>query len=288
MIALYRNGNYQVAIFEDGTKIRSTKEDKFIPERPESMDIKITNYCDMGCPYCHENSTKEGKHSDLRAPSFIDSLKPGTELAIGGGNVLSHPDFVWFLEKCAKMRLIPSITVNQKHFLQNLDLLKRLSEEKLIYGLGVSLAYPTEEFIEAIQQFPRAVVHVINRVNPIADLELLAHKHLKILVLGYKTFRRGIDYAEHTIEDLDIKKIYDEKWFDVLSFDNLALKQLPVKDFVPNWKEFYLGEDGFATMYVDMVERKYAKSSTAALTDRYNLEPTIEQMFEKVRTKEFN
>ena len=38
----YRNGNYNVTILEDGTKIRHNKLDCFIPEKPESMDIKIT------------------------------------------------------------------------------------------------------------------------------------------------------------------------------------------------------------------------------------------------------
>ena len=40
------------------------------------------------------------------------------------------------------------MTVNQTHFMQNWALLKFLCEEKLIYGLGVSLVEPTEDFIE--------------------------------------------------------------------------------------------------------------------------------------------
>ena len=57
----YINGNYNVTLsLKDGTKIRETEEDEFIPSRPESIDIKITNKCDIGCPFCHENSIAEG------------------------------------------------------------------------------------------------------------------------------------------------------------------------------------------------------------------------------------
>lgn len=64
------------------------------------MDIKITDYCDGGCPYCHEDSTLSGRHGDLDAISgTMDSLHPGTELAIGGGNALAHPAIIPFLEK---------------------------------------------------------------------------------------------------------------------------------------------------------------------------------------------
>lgn len=57
-IAKYQNGNTTVIIMNDGTKIREYEN---APEilHPESIDVKITDYCDMGCAYCHESSTKK-------------------------------------------------------------------------------------------------------------------------------------------------------------------------------------------------------------------------------------
>ena len=46
-IAKYKNGNYYVRLFDDGTKERFTLEDEFIPSFPESIDLKITDYCDV-------------------------------------------------------------------------------------------------------------------------------------------------------------------------------------------------------------------------------------------------
>jgi hypothetical protein len=43
-----------------------------------------------------------------------------------------------------------------------------------------------------------------------------------------------------------------------------------------------MGDDGSATMYVDMVNREFAKSSTS--TERHPLEDDIVTMFEKIRT----
>ena len=56
--------------------------------------------------------------------------------------------------------------------------------------------------------------------------------------------------------------ILNENWFDVVSFDNLAIKQLCVKDILSTkeWNEFYMGDDGAATMYADLVEKKFANS----------------------------
>lgn len=49
IIGSYKNGNYEVIILEDGTKIRITEDEKFVPTRLESTDCKITNFCDMNC-----------------------------------------------------------------------------------------------------------------------------------------------------------------------------------------------------------------------------------------------
>lgn len=52
----YENGNTTVSIYEDGTKIRQFEG---IPTiyHPESLDVKITNYCDLGCKFCLKGDT---------------------------------------------------------------------------------------------------------------------------------------------------------------------------------------------------------------------------------------
>jgi hypothetical protein len=291
----YQNGNYTVTIdTQNGTKIRENDLDFFKADFPESMDIKICNKCDMGCPMCHENSTPDGKCGDIMSDSFIDKLHPYTELAIGGGNPLEHPDLVPFLEKCKRLNLIPSMTVNQIHFEEHKSFLKSLVDKKLIYGLGISLVNADEVFIYDVKEFPNAVIHVINGMSADpSELKRLSNHNLKILILGYKEFRRGsyhysvagelIEKKKQNLYDV-LPKIIEEGWFEVVSFDNLAIKQLDAQRLMSaeDWDQFYMGDDGSATMYVDMVNKEFAKSSIS--TDRYPLEDNIVTMFEKIRT----
>lgn len=300
LIGSYKNGNYNVHIFEDGTKVRENKLDFFKPEFPESFDLKITNRCDRGCLYCHENSIVNGKHGDILNLPFIDSMHPYTEIAIGGGNPLEHPDLYKFLELCKEKQFIPSMTVNQFHFMKYKEYLKALCDEKLIYGLGISLTNVHErDFIKSVKEFPNAVIHVINGIVSIEELEHLSKNNLKILILGYKMFRRGESYYKHfntdTIDnDINKKKvklyvklpeIIHEGWFRVVSFDNLAITQLnPERSLEKDeWNEFYLGDDGFATMYIDAVEGKFARSSTSPLDKRYDITSNITDMFNVIR-----
>ena len=292
LLGTYKNGNYNVAIFDDGTKIRKNNEDFFEADFPECMDVKITNFCDMGCKYCHENSSEYGEHGDILNEKFINTLKPYTELAIGGGNPLSHPNLIEFLKILKEKKIIANMTVNQTHFqlCQNTenDVIKK--ENDLIKGLGISLTNPTSEFIEQVKQYPNAVIHVIAGVVTLEQLEKLANNDLKILILGYKEFRRGEEYYQENSESVN-KKITELKEklpnliskFKVVSFDNLAIRQLEVKNLMSEeeWNKFYMGDDGQFTMYIDMVNKKFANNSTSII--RYDLLDSIEDMFRVVK-----
>jgi MoaA/NifB/PqqE/SkfB family radical SAM enzyme len=288
-----KNGNYTMYLdLETGTKIRKNDLDFFDPEKPESMDIKITNKCDMGCAFCHENSTPDGIHGDIMNLKFIETLLPYTELAIGGGNPLTHPDLIPFLEKCKVLKLVPSMTINQYHFMkpEYEELIDKLVNEKLIYGLGVSLTVASDEFINKIKKYPNAVIHIINGVQSLNQVKKLYDHNLKVLILGYKMFRRGIEYFSEAV-DIIKNDYYNElaemtKHFDVVSFDNLALKQLEVKRLLTEdeWNEFFMGDDGSHTMYIDCINKQYARSSTAPIEDRRELLDDIKPMFDYIRS----
>lgn len=293
ILGSYKNNDYTCTIFSDGTKIRWNDKDSFNPIKPESIDLKITNMCNMECGMCHENSTPDGKHGDILNLPFIDTMFPYSEIAIGGGNPLTHPDLVEFLERLKERKIIASMTVNQVHFMHNIDFLKELTDKKLIYGLGISyIGGRHENCINAIKQFPNAVVHVINGIVHMDSLEALAHNDLKILVLGYKEFRRGktlydecgsqINYLKGQFYDL-LPKMVNDGWFKCISFDNLAIKQLEPKRLMSeeDYKSFFMGMDGEYTMYVDSVNRQFAKSSVS--TERYDLMDDIADMFKVVK-----
>lgn len=291
LLGIYKNGNFTTKIFDDGTKIRETEDDEFIPDFAENMDIKISNYCDMGCKFCHEGSTKNGKHGDILNQKFIETLHSYQEVALGGGDATSHPDLIPFLHKLKDRKVIVNMTVNQRHFEQKQELIKKLVDEKLIYGLGVSLVNPTDEFISLIQQYQNAVIHVINGVLKPSDIAALSNKNLKMLILGYKQLRRGNEWYSADHENIIIKQMWLKENlggiinnFKVVSFDNLAIEQLEVQRLMSKeeWDEFYMGDDGSMTYYIDMVEQKFARSSTADFGKRYDLLDSVDEMFKKI------
>ena len=299
-IGKIKNGNYWKILFDDGTIIKYNKLDNLTPEYPDSIDVKITNSCDMGCPMCHENSKPNDKHGDIMNAKFIETLLPYTELAIGGGNPLEHPDLEAFLEKCKSLKLIPNLTVNQKHFMKDYDRITKLVQNGLIYGVGVSLTNPEEKgFIERIKAIPNAVIHVINGYHKLDEIEKLYDNNLKMLILGYKTFRRGKDLFEGTNHDIISNRMKDwhdalpeiTKHFAVVSFDNLALNQLEPKRLLTDdeWNQSYMGEDGTHTMFIDLVKNTYSTSSTTPENERKALLDDIKPMFDdirKINTKE--
>lgn len=297
LLGRYKNGNVFTYIYSDGTKERFTYDDEFHPAFAENMDIKICNRCDRGCPWCHEGSTPDGKLGDILNEKFIDTLHPYQEVALGGGNVLEHPDLIPFLCKLKDKRVVPNITLNQKHFEDSIDLVDNLISKKLIYGLGISLENPTTEFIEKVKRFPNAVIHVINGVADPVQMETMCNQNLKLLILGYKYLRRGSSWMkkEHAAIAANQWWLYEHlpdliNKFDVVSFDNLAIEQLAIKERWSEfsdkpWEEFYAGDDGMNTYYIDMVERKFARSSTDDFDKRYDLLDDVDEMFKVIRNE---
>jgi len=287
----YENGNYKALIdTRNGTKIRQTNDNKFYPNFPESIDVKITNNCDMLCPMCHEVSTPDGKHGDILNAQFIDSLHPYTELAIGGGNPLTHPDLIAFLDKLYSKKVIANITVNQTHFVKGFDVIRWLTEFDLVKGIGVSLTDINEEFVKKIKYFDNTVIHVINGMITLKELEKLYDKDLKILILGYKMKGRGLEYYRHArnlinknMEILRKNMVNVMNHFKIVSFDNLAIEQLEIQHSLSpeRWVNFYNGGKGEFTMYIDLVENKFALSSTSLIKN--NLLDNVDRMFVQVR-----
>lgn len=137
LLGRYINGNFKTTILSDGTKIRETEDDEFLPTFAENMDIKICNFCDMGCPFCHEGSTTDGKFGDILNEKFINTLHPYQEVALGGGDATSHPDLIPFLQKLKDRKVIVNMTVNQIHFEKN----RNSSEDLLMKNLSMVLVY---------------------------------------------------------------------------------------------------------------------------------------------------
>ena len=83
---------------------------------------------------------------------------------------------------------------------------------------------------------------------------------------------------------LDIMRLTDH--FDVVSFDNLALEQLHMRDKLSDedWEMFYAGDDGTVTFYIDLVNGTFARSSLSEI--HYPIgNKTVDEMFQVIRNE---
>ena len=295
MWTTYKNGNYKVLLnLKDGTKIRYNNKNILIPNRPESIDVKITNECNYGCLFCHEGSIPSGKKATYDSlKNFSKALPPYIEISVGGGSLmLDFKHTQTFLEMLKEVNAIPSITVKQEDFIEYSDIIQEWYINNLVYGVGVSLSDSNDKKLyENLKYVPTAVIHVIAGIFNEQDFNNIKDKNIKLLILGYKTFRRGRKYFNayrknitDNIEWLSENIINFMNHFSVVSFDNLAIKQLNIQNKLSKeqWNQFYMGDDGDYTFYVDLVENTYAKSSRSIARfaiDDYN----IDIMFNKIK-----
>lgn len=262
---LYKYDNWSdiVTIYTDGTKIRENLNNNIRTKQPESIDLKITNYCNAWCQYCHENSNIDWLHWILNI-DFFKWIIPWMEVAIGWWNPLDHPWLISFLRDLKSLGIITNITINSIHLTQEkyINLTRLLIQEELVYGIGIS--YNSNFFDKIpndIKNYKNAVIHVIFWLVWIKDFDIL--KWFKILILWYKNHWRWINYKNIKQLEYSNKLIYSLLWKEHLCFDNLAIKQLKLLDVLnPELvKDVYMWWDWENTFYVDLVKWSYSITS---------------------------
>ena len=268
----YLNGNYIVKLREYGfiKEYRSLRVgEEFISKFPDSIDLKITDKCSIGCPYCHESSSTLGESFNVnKTIKLLNSLpKVGIELAIGGGDVLDRSltdNLKKLILWCSQNNFLCRFTVNIK------SLLRRKSEEEKKYkgpkesvyfsitddsdlsdlfinnvrAFGISIEKYDKSFdcvIRSCREMCNSFVvfHVIVGIIPPEDIVSMINDGRSVLILGYKYFGRGKTYSpKYSIEETGriIKREFLKQRLNILmtsgivGFDNLAIEQLGIKD----------------------------------------------------------
>ena len=286
-VGSYINGNYIVEIRDANTRIKRAlrRNEEFCAAFPDSIDLKITNKCNIGCPFCHESSTPSGNHANLiETEQMLDQLpKVGLEIAVGGGDVLEIPEdeLCLFFDWLIKNEFYPRVTLNYKS-LSKLETMKKfvrvLRSNKCSIGISVKNYQEFEELVKMISDKgfyyndnSKVVFHIIVGVFPITDLAKLLNSDRQILILGYKQFGRALNKPmESKIFEAwgnEIAKLFYEcrygKQHYRIAFDNLAIEQLGIRDILldEEWNYRYLGEEFTTSMYVDAVNQTFAPTS---------------------------
>ena len=291
----YKNGNYWV-IQNRNRKLRiQFQGQEPVAAFPELVDVKITDYCDIGCDFCYQDSTDKGIHADEASIStMLQQFLPYgscTEFAIGGGEPTQSPNFIMLIKSIKRKGGIANFTTKSDKWFNNSDILSAvkesisgiaysvgtLKEAKKFFELHTDAFYNTSDGTiphNGKQNLPPAFyLHIIPEIMDQDDIrEILAYAEIQndsysryqseiaITMLGFKSIGRGEGTTVNLIPE--IIDIIQRTTSTSIGIDTKFAKDyesiLHEKNINP---KLYTTEEGEFSMYIDAVQNKAYKSS---------------------------
>lgn len=263
---------------ENGYKFRfilnGRGEDEILPEKastPELVDIKITSFCDSQCKFCYMGSTKEGRPGETsHIRTVIDTLARDQvfEIAYGGGEPTSHPDFINILKYTRESHIIPNFTTKNIQWLH-----QHLGEVAHIIGsCAVSVTNSSEiKRLATIRDFydlkshklcVQIVMGTLSKSAFQSILKAACDYNIPITLLGFKTNGRGGNFKVIPHDDwLDWTKeiIHESMWYKVGIDTALVQYSKTQLNDAPQW--LYHADEGKFSWYIDAVDKQHGKSS---------------------------
>jgi hypothetical protein len=236
---------------------------------PELVDLKITDYCDYGCTYCYQNSSKSGKHAALPdIKNIIDQLSDAHcfEIAIGGGEPTKHPNFIEMLVYAKDKNITPSFSTRNYKWIN--DYLGNNSCTNTFGAIGYSVQSVADLQKITVEQWLHYKItpHIVLGTLPMDELIRLlqfcvVQKYVPLL-LGYKSVGRGTvpqyPYDSDTVHDALTKA-----QIPAIGLDTSAVKQLRPGMWPEVYKpELYMTDgEGAFSCYIDATTNMMARSS---------------------------
>lgn len=196
-VRIFPEKNYKAFYYNGKTMRIAIDPSKPIEELdyPEFLDVKITDFCLGGCPYCYMDSTGRGEHSSdilAKVESYFGKLcinERPFQVAIGGGEPTSHPEFIPLLKLFHELGITPNYTTNGMFIGQSncRDILEATSK----YSGGVAVSCHThlaDEWATAASMLQEQDVK-LNFHHVISDKE-----SIDVFRRIYDRWEGGIDY----------------------------------------------------------------------------------------------
>lgn len=266
---------------------------------PETLDIQITNKCHFGCEVCYQNSTSSDEHADKDLiEGVLKSFKmPPYQVAFGGGEPTTHPDFPEILRLTREFGSVPNYTT--AGYLVRDDIIAATNE----FCGGVALTYHVfkgaQWFRNTYLTWHEALAkHIQRNVHVIADNTILKALTalqemlpetgpLNLVLLAYYPLGRG------TLKQLMPKSVYQERLPKILAelreqgcqiaFSEGLLPYFFSRPELGIEMRYAERAEGFYSAYVDRFGRMSSSSfdpprSPALLADgRYNHNPSYKE-----------
>ena len=200
---------------KNGAKFRASSTPYTKASAPELVDVKITDHCAFKCKFCYQGSSVEGIHAPFeRIEEIFDELSQlGVfEVALGGGETTSHPDFAKILRAGHDRNLSMNFTSYGTDWVKNEDVIDALND---IRNIGIGISVHTKRDINKIFKIKETlrerkiywgielIAQTVVGATPyetILDLIKICGEHkIPLLLLGYKNVGRGETYKSKDI-----------------------------------------------------------------------------------------
>lgn len=267
---------------EDGTKFRFSFADPSVHVNidkafaPELVDLKITDYCAANCNFCYQGSTTAGAHADVKTlRSIIRALGELRvfEVALGGGEPTTHPNFTSILEDCRNAGMVPNFTTKQLEWLHIPRLAEAVKEHVGAFAFSVENSLDIDKLVLALSaaRMPhnKVAIQVVMGVTDLFSLEHVLQKayahEIPVTLLGYKKVGRGLKHPLRGSYQGWLKRVMDLREKGVapqVGIDTaLAAESVEALTSVALTKRVYSVEEGKFSMYVDAVKCVVGPSS---------------------------
>ena len=242
---------------------------------PETIDLKITDKCPMGCEYCYMDSTPRAPHADLgEVLGWLDAFdQPPYQIAIGGGEPTIHPDFVDFLEAVLARGIVPSYTTAGV----NLD--DEIIGATNTYCGGVAITYHPHQGIDWFKERYHRLseeldvqvnIHLLVDCDIMENLDDVVHilrEDDTIVLLAYYQ-----DVGRADADRLPPQEVYHEelpqnvRWLSdrgvSFAFSEGLMPWVMSRPELPMHHRFMMSSEGIFNCYVDMDGTMWPSSFT--------------------------
>ncbi len=280
-----KNGNYWVCI-DHSKKMRIQFNDEPMQaENAELIDLKITNWCNLGCDFCYQSSDEQGQHADYE--EIVDTLgklmsyQAVVEFAIGGGEPTSHPGFARIINYIKARNGIANFTTKSKSWFKDKEIVEAASQ-------CAGIAYSCDDFEDIVEfynlhreafhadkfdyQGVKFYVHLIPELLGNNDFREIMAKidefnlansfdspPIHCTLLGFKPIGRGTQQVEKLPELIDIIQGCSNTSIGIDT--KLANDYQEFLDQNGISRKLYTTQEGEFSMYYDAVEKTFHKSS---------------------------
>lgn len=227
---------------------------------------------------CYQGSTEQGKHADKKYVNQIihDLSKLQVfEIAFGGGEPTSHPNFLDFLRECSWYDIVPNFTTRNLEWLRNLKWTEYF-EHIGGFAFSTESVYEIEQFGELLKSAGisndwhrhnkcniQLVLGTMTKKTFKEALAMAAKYHLRVTLLGYKTTGRGSEFTPvpHDWWLEVIRELREEgKWLNI-GVDTLIVQQYGEMLTEEIDDRFFTAAEGKFSCYIDAVSQQMAPSS---------------------------